>query len=198
MQDSGSVGCCEAVGDSDEQLDTLTPGPLFGLNPILQRTAVDEFGDQVLPALELAYIVHSQNVRMIQRRCRLRLALESAAGRRIGQILRKKFDGNRAIQLGIDCAVYNSHPAAADRLDQLVMQNCGSGEGCGAISPRTLCRRSWDLLRQHVEPGFIAKATLIAGFEHTLKVREEFGVLATRLNQKSCSLIGREIESLVE
>src|SRR5437667_2657537 len=59
-------------------------------------------------------------MRMIQRRCQLRLLLESSARCRIRQLVRQKLDRHRAIQLGVERAVYRPHTARAElRLDPI-------------------------------------------------------------------------------
>jgi hypothetical protein len=66
--------------------------------------------------LELAGVVHREDVRMVQRRSCLRFALEPPAGGRIGkEQLGKKLDGDRPIQLGIDASVHLSHAARPER-----------------------------------------------------------------------------------
>ena len=59
------------------------------IGPIFERAVVDVFGDQVLASFALARIVNSNNVRMIQRRCCPRLALEPPAGGSIGEFVRQ-------------------------------------------------------------------------------------------------------------
>ena len=85
VQNAGLVRRGESVGDAGQQLDDLAPAARRSSCPIPERAAVDELGDQILTALELARIVHGENVRMIERRSRLRFALEAAARGRVGE-----------------------------------------------------------------------------------------------------------------
>jgi hypothetical protein len=78
VQDAGAVRGGEAVGDACEQLERVAPVALRGVNPILERSAVDELRDEILTIVELAGVVDGDDVRMVQRRGRLRFALEPA------------------------------------------------------------------------------------------------------------------------
>jgi hypothetical protein len=57
--------------------------------------------------------MHRQNVRMIQRRSHLRLALEAPPRRRIGQFVRQELDRHRPVQLGVERAIHHPHAAFA-------------------------------------------------------------------------------------
>src|SRR5262249_60438417 len=83
VQNAGFGRRRQATGHASHQLADVAPARRLPLNPVLQRPAVDKLGYQILPALEFAYVVYRQNVRMIERRCHLRLALESPPGSRV-------------------------------------------------------------------------------------------------------------------
>jgi len=51
---------------------------------------------------------------MVERRCRLRFALESAASGRVGEFRGEKLDGNGAIELRVDGAIDGPHAAFAE------------------------------------------------------------------------------------
>src|SRR5262245_18075847 len=102
------------VGHPDEQLDDLSPGPFLSERPLLERAAIDEFRYEVLTPFEFAGIEHSQDVRMVERRGQLRLALESAASACVGQIVGQEFDGDRPIELRVERAIKLAHPSSAD------------------------------------------------------------------------------------
>jgi hypothetical protein len=91
----------------------LPPAALLGLRPILQGATVDKLRNQVLPTLELTRIVHREDVRMIQRRCHLRLPLKAAPRDRVDQIGGEKFDCHRTVELGIERPVDGAHSAFA-------------------------------------------------------------------------------------
>jgi len=67
-------------------------------------------------------------VRMVQRRCRLGLLLEAAAGICVGQIPRENLDGDRAIELGIESAVNLAHAACAQQRNNLIGSECAADQ----------------------------------------------------------------------
>jgi len=56
----------------------------FRAGPILQSAAINELSDQILAAIKIASVMNGENMRMIERRHRLRLALEAALSGRVG------------------------------------------------------------------------------------------------------------------
>jgi hypothetical protein len=114
VQNSGLVRHGEPIGDAGQQLDRLAP-TVSSSRPVPERAAVDEFGHQVLAALELARIVHREDVRVIEGRSRLCFALEPAAAVRIGERIGKKLDRDRSIEIGVERPVHDTHSAGAER-----------------------------------------------------------------------------------
>ena len=92
---------------------------LFG--PVLQRSAVDEFGDQILAAFKFSDIVNGQDMRMIERRGELRLPLETPSRRGIRHFLMQEFDRHRTAELGVDRAINHAHPAFTQFFLQTIM-----------------------------------------------------------------------------
>ena len=86
MHDARGVGGRQTVGHSHQHLHDLPPGAFFRAGPILQRAAINELSDQILAAIKIASVMNGENMRMIERRHRLRLALEAALSGRVGQI----------------------------------------------------------------------------------------------------------------
>ena len=86
MQDPGRVRRCQPVAHAHQQVDDLPPRPRLRPGPILERAAVDELGDQILPAVDLAGIVHRENVRMVERGRHLRFLLKAAARRFVSKV----------------------------------------------------------------------------------------------------------------
>src|SRR6185503_6070569 len=84
---------------------------------VRQRLALEQLHDQIV----VADVVEGADVRMVQRRDRLRLALEARA--QIGsmcELRRQDLDGDAAIEPGVAGAVDLAHPARAERPDDLV------------------------------------------------------------------------------
>src|SRR5437899_919892 len=111
MRDSRRVRGRQTIGYASQQLHNLAPSALLGAGPILQRAAVDKLRNQILPTLELVRIVDRKNVRMVQRRGHLRLALEAASRRHIGEIAGEKLDRHGTIELGIETSIDRAHAA---------------------------------------------------------------------------------------
>ena len=65
VRDAGCVRRCHTVRHASQQLDHLSPR-VFPARPIPEHAGVYELGNQVLTPLELASIVHNQDVRMIE------------------------------------------------------------------------------------------------------------------------------------
>ena len=97
-------------------VSTILPVAPVEPAPVAQRAAVHQLGDEVLTSLELVGVVHGEDVRMVQRRCELRFALEAAARRRVGDVSGQKLDRDRAIQLRVGRAIDGAHAAFAEQL----------------------------------------------------------------------------------
>ena len=102
VQNTGLMGGGQTIGDAGQQLGDILPIARLPLNPVLERAAVDEFGHQILPAVEFTYVIDGEDVRMIERRRHLRLALKSPASCRIGEVVGEELDRHGPVELGID------------------------------------------------------------------------------------------------
>ena len=105
----------EPVADTGQQLGRLPPWPEL-LQPQSQRAAVEQLGHHILPILELAGIEDGDEVRVIERRGQLGFALEPAAPGRVRQIIGEELHGDRPVELRIDRAVDDAHPAFAENV----------------------------------------------------------------------------------
>src|SRR5579872_127719 len=121
VQDLRFMRSTEAICDTDKQFHDLTPSPLTGLRPISQRAAVDVFGDQVLPSLPFACSVDCQNVRMVERRSHLSLALEAATSGGISNAIGEELNRYGTVELGIQRSEYLAHAAPAYQRFDLVV-----------------------------------------------------------------------------
>src|SRR5258708_2018569 len=101
MENSGRMGGCESIGDTGEDLDRLAP-VACGQHPVSERSAVDEFSDEILPTVDLACVVDRQDVRVVQRGCGLRLALKALPRRCIGDGVGQELNGGGAIELRVE------------------------------------------------------------------------------------------------
>ena len=85
--------------------------------PRLERAAVDEFRDEIRPAVDIPDVVHREQVRMIERGEHAGFALE--AGQPIGvrgEQRRQDLDRDVASELRVARAVDLAHPAGAHQL----------------------------------------------------------------------------------
>src|SRR4029077_19490498 len=80
VQDAGRVRSGQSIGNADEHVDDLFPGSRLVMHPVLQRTAIDELGHQVLSAVDLTAFEDGEDMRMIERRGGQRLLLKARDG----------------------------------------------------------------------------------------------------------------------
>jgi hypothetical protein len=105
----------KAISHTRQQLDDLAPGALFLADPVFERSALDEFGDEVLTFSELSHIMNGQDVRMIERGRHLRLALETPSAGSVGDTVAQELDRDWTIQLGVVRAIDGSHSSFTKR-----------------------------------------------------------------------------------
>ena len=67
VEDARLVRERQPVADAGQQLDDLPPRACAVVQPVPQRAAVDQFGDEVLTSVGLAGVVHRDDVRVIER-----------------------------------------------------------------------------------------------------------------------------------
>ena len=124
MDDSFRVRCVQRIGNlnsqgqQDFQLER-SPG-----NAVLQRQAVKEFHDDEGLAVLLINFVDGADIRVVQGRRRLGLALKTPQGLGItGNIFRQKLQGHETAQLQVFGLVDNAHAAAAELFNNAVMRD---------------------------------------------------------------------------
>ena len=89
-------------------------------------------GNESLAVL-LADVVNRANVRVIQRRCGLRLALETGQCLGIaGNVLRQKLERNKAMKASVLSLVDDTHTAAAELFENAVVGKGLADERVGA------------------------------------------------------------------
>jgi hypothetical protein len=133
MEDSRVVRGGQGVGDADQQVEDLPPAARRRIPPCLQRSAVHELGDEVLTAGKFSGVVDREDVRMIESRRELRLALEAAPGA-VVQGPDQKFDRDGAVQSRIGRAINHAHPAAAGTgFDSVVLDHGARREIGGRV-----------------------------------------------------------------
>ena len=89
--------------------------------PVGQRFALQILHHQKIDAVLMPHVVQRADTRMIQRRNRARLAVESLSQLRVGgKMLRQDLDGHVAAQPGIPGAIHLAHSARSQRGHNLV------------------------------------------------------------------------------
>ena len=116
----------ESVGHTGQQLRRLAPGALFLFDPGVESSAVDELGYEVLSALEIAGVVDSQDVRVVERGGHLCLSLKAAARGAVRQLGGQELDRHRPAELGIDGTKHFTHAAGAEESFNLVSSHLGA------------------------------------------------------------------------
>ena len=120
MHNVSSMRRGQSVGDTNQQLDDLPAGALVGSRPLLERAAIDVLRNQVLASCILTHVVNCHYVGMIERRRHLRLPLETAAGRGVGQIGEEKLDRHKTIKTRVASLEDLAHAPRTDGCDDLV------------------------------------------------------------------------------
>ncbi len=96
---------------------------------LLQRRSGQKFhGDERAAAL-LADVINRADIRMVERRSRFGLTLESFQRLRIArQFVREEFQSHSAVQPGVFSLKNDTHPAATKLFEHTIMGNSPSGE----------------------------------------------------------------------
>ena len=139
MQDASLVRRGETVGQADDELDDVVPRPWARFDPVSERAAVNEFAHEVLAPVQLAGVMHREDVRVIERGRQLRFALEAPPGRRVGEVGGEKLDRDGTIQLRVRRTVDRAHPALAKLLiEAICADRCARRERAhGPTIPKT-------------------------------------------------------------
>ena len=131
VDDALLVGSGEALSHLQRVVHGLLLGDRTCIEFPAQRLAFQKLHDGVRDALVRSEVEDREDVRMGERRDRLRLALEP--GQRVGigrDGLREDLDRDVPVQLLIPCPVHLPHPARAQRREDLV----GAGGNCHRIT----------------------------------------------------------------
>ena len=131
MDDAARVSVREAGGDAGGDRERLAVGKRpSGLEAVLEGSGQQALQHHVRPAVLFAVVVELRDVRVRQRRERVRLALES---RRVG-VGGEQLDRDAAPELGVVGGPHLRHPASPQ---QLVESVAAGDDGLGHAS--TLC-----------------------------------------------------------
>ena len=121
MNDPVRVSCVEGVSDLPRDRERLVDGDATADDAIGQRLALNELHHQCSSAGGFLEAIDMRDVRVIQRREHLCLALESGQPLRVGhEGVGQHFEGIVAFERQVACTPDLAHPAFAEDGDHLV------------------------------------------------------------------------------
>jgi len=122
VDDAFVVSGFESLGHLSEEGQRLIEGNRPSRDSFGQSLAFDELHDEKVRARGLLESMEGRDVRMVQRREKARLALESGKTLGVvGEVLRQDLDGDVAAELRIARPVDDSHSSRTELLEDLVM-----------------------------------------------------------------------------
>ena len=116
VDEARRVGGGEALAGLQHHGEHLAPRTLAGAQPPAQRLALHEFHDEVDLALELADLVHADDVGVGEPGHRLGLAVQAGASEAVALRGPQQLDGDLAVELVVVGRVDDAHAALADLL----------------------------------------------------------------------------------
>ena len=128
MDDAGAVRALERLGDLDAVAEHLLERQRAFGQAIRQRLALEKLHHQIVDAVVRADVVGRADVRMGERRDRLRLALEPLAQTGIGREPRRQdLDGHGTVEPRVARAIDFAHAARAELRGHFVGTETGAG-----------------------------------------------------------------------
>ncbi len=124
MHDPSRVRRIQRIRNLDRQLQPLIQRQRRAGNSLLQRLTIQKLhGDERAP-IRLANFIDGADIRMVQRRSSLRLALKSSERLAIArQFIGKEFQSHKAVQRGVLSLKHHTHSAATKFLQHPVVRN---------------------------------------------------------------------------
>jgi hypothetical protein len=133
MHDAGAVGGGDGVGDLERELERLAQGQAALRDHAVERPALDVLHHDELEVAVGSEVVHGHDVGMIERRGGPRLAHEARAPRRVvGGQRRQQLQRDDAAEAGVARLVDHAHPALAELLQHLVVEQLPTDDRVGA------------------------------------------------------------------
>ena len=124
MDDAFGVCGVERVGDLNSYVDDFIKRHGTAADAMLQRLPIKVFHRDEPLAIAFIDFVDGADVRMIQRRSRLRLAFKTRQRLRIfSHCVRQEFQRHETVQLGIFGFIDDAHTAAAQFFDDAVVRD---------------------------------------------------------------------------
>src|SRR6516162_6794790 len=151
MDDPFGVCRVQGVGDLDADIENLFDLQWLSTNLLFQRRAFQIFhGDERLSRL-IVNLVNRADVGMVQSRCCLRFTLKAGESLCIfSNIVRKKLEGDKAMQLHILGFVDHTHPTAAQLLDDAVVGNGLADHRVEILGPQVGQVNEWRVVAERL------------------------------------------------
>src|SRR5580692_10571303 len=124
MHNSAGMSRIESIRNLNPQLEQLRNLQRTPLNHVLQGPAVQILHGNKRFAILLPNVIDGANVRMVESRSRLRLALKAAKSLRIlGDVVGQELESNKTMQPNVLGLIDNTHATAAHLFDHAVVRN---------------------------------------------------------------------------
>jgi hypothetical protein len=121
MRDSALVCSSQTTQDAKARLDDLASRHRSRLDTLTQRSAVQQFGNDIRNPSIRADVVQRDDVRVIERGCRARLLLEARNAIGIGRRdFRQDFDRDVTVQSAVAGPIDFAHPPRTKEARDLV------------------------------------------------------------------------------
>ena len=156
MHDPLPVRLIQSVGDLDAEAKRLLERQCSFRQAV--SLSFEVLHDQVLDAILVAHVVQRADVRVGQCRYCFRLALETLARLGRGESVRQHFDRDLAAEASVARSIDFSHPAGAQRREDLVGAEAGTGwKWHRSTAAAILCRSGEGFVLRRVTRRDIAK-----------------------------------------
>jgi len=124
VQDPFGMSSIERVGNLDCQTKQNIGFDRPARDAMLERDAIEKLHDQEGMPILLSDLMNSADIRMIERRSGLRLALKTRQSLRVfDNVVGQKFQGDETMKGNVLSLVNHAHAAAAEFFDDAVMRD---------------------------------------------------------------------------
>jgi hypothetical protein len=169
----------ERVGDLDAETQRLLERKRLVANGVLESMAFEAFHDDERMSIRLADFMNGADIGMIQRGSGLGFTLETLKRLLIPyDVVRKEFQGNETVQLGVFGFVDDAHASAAEFFDDMKMCNGAADErrGIRHVSPILESRYvSSQRIRARMDPERILEDVVAAESGNEIYLAEQTG-----------------------
>jgi hypothetical protein len=124
MDDSLGVSGIQCIGNLNRQAEQNIDIDRLSCNTMFQRHTIEKFHSEERLAIVLANIANRTDIRVIQRRCSLRLALEAGQCLRVtGNFFWQELEGNKTVKPVVLGLVDHAHTATTEFFDDAVVRD---------------------------------------------------------------------------